>query len=55
MVALGFEVIERSGSRVLLRKGTDRTTIHKPHPRSEVGRATIREIAKFLSDLGVTP
>ena len=53
--AVGVEVIERSGSRVLLRKGVDRMVVHRPHPRPEKGRATVRDIAAFLSALGVEP
>ena len=53
--AVGVEVIERSGSRVLLRKGSDRMVVHRPHPRPETGRATVRDIAAFLAALGVEP
>jgi len=53
--AADVEVIERSGSRVLLRKGKDRMVVHRPHPRPETGRATVRAIAAFLAALGVEP
>ena len=53
--AVGVEVVERSGSRVLLRKGADRMVVHRPHPRPETGQATVRDIATFLAALGVEP
>ena len=53
--AVGVEVIERSGSRVLLRKDSDRMVVHRPHQRPETGRATVRDIAAFLAALGVEP
>ena len=53
--AAGVEIVERSGSRVLLRSGADRIVVHRPHPRAEAGRATVRDIARFLGAIGVTP
>ena len=46
--AAGVEVTERSGSRVLLKKGMERMLVHRPHPETETGRATVRDIAAFL-------
>ena len=53
--AVGVEVLERSGSRVLLKKGDERIGVHRPHPGPETGRATIRDIAAFLDAIGVRP
>lgn len=53
--ASGFEVVERSGSRVGLGKGSERIVIHRPHPRPTIGRATVRDIAAFLKVVGVEP
>ena len=53
--AAGVEVSQRSGSRVLLKRGADRMVIHRPHPESETGRATVRDIAAFLESIGVSP
>ncbi len=50
-----MEVLERTGSRVGLRKDEKRIVIHRPHPGPETGRATVRTIARFLEDIGVTP
>ncbi|MDD9983213.1 MAG: type II toxin-antitoxin system HicA family toxin [Gammaproteobacteria bacterium] len=51
----GVEVVEREGSRVGLRLGDERTVVHRPHPRSVTGRATVRVIVDFLKAAGVIP
>ena len=53
--ACGVEVVDRSGSRVGLMKDGERIVIHRPHPRPVTGRATVRDIAAFLSAAGVQP
>ena len=53
--AADVEVSERSGSRVLLKKGQERMIVHRPHPSPEAGRATVRDIAAFLQAIGVRP
>ena len=53
--AVGAEVSQRSGSRVLLKKGAERMVVHRPHPEPETGRATVRDIAAFLNATGVKP
>lgn len=53
--ALGVGVVERSGSRVGLKKGSERIVMHRPHPRPTIGRATVRDLAAFLKVVGVEP
>ena len=53
--AAGVEVSQRSGSRVLLKMGADRIVIHRPHPETQTGRATVRDMAAFLKSIGVNP
>lgn len=55
LAAAGVEVSERSGSRVLLKKGADRVVVHRTHPEPVTGRATVRDIAAFLKAVGVKP
>lgn len=50
----GVEVTEREGSRVGLKKGEERIVVHRQHPGPEIGRATVRDIAKFLAAGAVT-
>ena len=51
----GVDVTEREGSRVGLRMGGERIVVHRPHPGSVTGRATVRDIADFLKAAGVMP
>ena len=53
--AADVEVTQRSGSRVVLKRGAERIVVHRPHPEPEVGRATVRDIAAFLDAVGVRP
>ena len=49
---LGVEIIGRTGSRVLLRKGDQRIVVHRPHPRPDVRRDTVRNIVDFVKRIG---
>ena len=53
--AVGVEVSERAGSRMLLKKGSERMVMHRPHPRPHLSRPAVRDLAKFLEALGVKP
>ena len=53
--ACGVEVVERAGSRIALRIGSERIVVHRPHPGPDVGRATVRDIALFLGAAGLEP
>ncbi len=53
--AVDIEISQRSGSRVLLKKGVERIVIHRPHPETGTGRATVCDIAAFLEAIGVKP
>jgi len=50
--ALEIDRIERSGSRVQLVKGTHSMVVHRPHPRPEARRDTVRDIVKFIERTG---
>ncbi|MDE0170905.1 MAG: type II toxin-antitoxin system HicA family toxin [bacterium] len=53
--AVGVNVSQRSGSRVGLKKGSERMVVHRPHPEPETGRKTVRAIARFLTTTGIEP
>jgi hypothetical protein len=53
--AADVQLAERSGSRVLLKKGSERMIVHRPHPAPEAGRATVRDVVAFLKAAGVKP
>lgn len=48
LAAMGVALIERAGSRVQLVRGSDSIVVHRPHPRPETRRDTVRDIAKFI-------
>ncbi len=53
--AIEVEVSERAGFRMLLKKGSERMVMHRPHPRPNLSRPAVRDLAKFLEALGVKP
>lgn len=54
--AVGAELDEaRSGSRVAIILNNRVSVVHKPHPGSEVGRHTVRDIRDLLKDSGIIP
>ena len=50
--ALGFRLVERAGSRVQLVKGDHSIVVHRPHPRPEARRDTVRDIVRFIEHVG---
>lgn len=50
--ALEINSLERAGSRVQLVKGTHSMVVHRPHPRPETRRDTVRDIVKFIERTG---
>ena len=50
--ALGIAIYERAGSRVHLVKDGESIVVHRPHPRPETSRETVRDIAVFLERVG---
>lgn len=53
--ALGAEIAEREGSRVLIALNGERAVFHRPHPQKETGRPTVRDVRNFLTRAGVQP
>lgn len=51
---LGFEKIERAGSRVVfIHKDTDYTIyLHKPHPENTIKGGALKEIKSHLANIG---
>jgi len=54
-VALGAEVTEGSGSRVRVAVKNVRAVFHRPHPRKEANKATVKSVRRFLEAAGVKP
>ena len=54
-VALGGTVEERAGSRVALNLNGVLAVVRSPHPSPDMTRPSVRSVADFLSNAGVTP
>lgn len=55
IVALGGEVREGAGSRVVFELRGTRAYLHRPHPGREAKRYQVEEIRNFLRALEVQP
>jgi hypothetical protein len=53
--ALGAELEEARGSRLLVVLNGVRQVFHRPHPRKEAGKPTVRELRRFLAEAGIQP
>ncbi|MCF8084873.1 MAG: type II toxin-antitoxin system HicA family toxin [Deltaproteobacteria bacterium] len=53
--ALGGEVREGAGSRVVLELSGTREYAHRPHPGKDAKKYAIEEIRDWLTGLGVMP
>ena len=51
--ALGAEIIEGSGSRIRVRLGDVRAVFHRPHPRKEADKGSVKSMKLFLRGAGV--
>ena len=53
--ALGGEVSKGRGSRVRVALRGVRAVFHRPHPRKEAGKATVKSVRRFLAEAGIMP
>lgn len=54
-VALGAEITEGNGSRVRVALKGVRAVFHRPHPRKETNKGTVKSVRRFLEAAGVKP
>ena len=54
-VALGAAVSEGRGSRVRVALNDVRAVFHRPHPRKEADKGTVKSVRRFLQEAGITP
>jgi len=52
-LGLGAEISEGRGSRMRVILNGVRIVIHRPHPRKEVGRETLKDVRDFLTRAGI--
>ncbi len=55
LVALGAELSEGRGSRILVYLNETRAVFHRPHSRKEVGKGALRSVRRFLEAAGIEP
>jgi hypothetical protein len=55
LAALGGVISEGRGSRVRVTLGDRKAVFHRPHPRNETDRGTVRSVRTFLIEAGVAP
>ena len=55
IIALGGEIREGDGSRVVMDLSGTREYAHRPHPGKEAKRYIVEKIRKWLISLEVTP
>jgi HicA toxin of bacterial toxin-antitoxin, len=53
--ALGAEIQEGAGSRVVVRLNKVRAVFHRPHPRPDTKKGAVRAVRAFLESAGVRP
>ena len=51
--ALDAEITEGKGSRIRVHLNEVRAVFHRPHPRKETDRGTVRSVRRFLIEAGV--
>ena len=53
--ALGAEIAEGAGSRVLVELNGVVVVFHRPHPRPETDKGAVVAVRKFLTEAGAVP
>ncbi|OPY00033.1 MAG: hypothetical protein A4E60_02517 [Syntrophorhabdus sp. PtaB.Bin047] len=55
VVALGGEIREGAGSRVVFELNGNRQYLHRPHPGKEAKRYQVEQVREWLAELEVKP
>jgi len=55
LVYFGAEKTEGAGSRVRFALNGVRAVFHRPHPRKEAGKLTVKDVRRFLTEAGLAP
>ncbi|MFQ5981665.1 MAG: type II toxin-antitoxin system HicA family toxin [Candidatus Heimdallarchaeota archaeon] len=53
LIALGAEISEGKGSRVRIALKGMRAVFHRPHPRKETDKGSLKSMRRFLENAGV--
>ena len=52
---LGADVSERAGSRVCVSLQNRAFVLHRPHPNPNIDKGAVRDLRRFLENIGITP
>jgi len=55
VIALGGDVREGAGSRIVFELKGSRQYLHRPHPGKEARKYQVEELREWLQELGVKP
>ena len=55
LAALGAELGEGSGSRIRIALHGVRAVFHRPHPKKETDKGSLKSVRRFLTEAGVAP
>jgi hypothetical protein len=55
LAALGAAVGEGSGSRIRIALHGVRAVFHRPHPKKETDKGSLKSMRRFLTEAGVAP
>ncbi|MDZ7699774.1 MAG: type II toxin-antitoxin system HicA family toxin [Deltaproteobacteria bacterium] len=53
--ACGAQMVQREGSRVCIKLGSQRAVFHAPHPHKETVKGAIEDLREFLKNAGIFP
>lgn len=53
LTALGAEIEEAEGSRILIRLNGVRAVFHRPHPEKETDKGAVKSMRDFLTGAGI--
>ena len=53
--AAGAIIEEGAGSRVIVKLNDRVAVFHRPHPRKETDRGSVRSVERFLNEAGISP
>ena len=52
---LGADVSERAGSRVCVSLQNRALVLHRPHPNPNMDKGAVKDLRRFLENIGITP
>lgn len=54
LISLGTVINERAGSRVAVLLNDRIAVFHRPHPSPDIDKGAVRDLRRFLENVGIT-